>query len=302
MKKLLKLLAVLVGILVAGAAIGVAGLYAWSGAELKKKAPLPSHAFTAPTDSASIARGEHLTRAIAKCADCHGQDMGGQVMIDDPAIGKIFAPNLTRGEGGIAAAYDDAAWERAVRHGIAPDGRRLLIMPSNEYQFLSDEDLGMILAYVKQLPAVSRSHPAPKVGPVARALYAAGQLPLFPANAVRHADDVVPSVVADSTVAYGKYLGDVGCSGCHGATYGGGAIPGTPPDWPAPANLTPAALDAAKYDLAGFTKALREGVRPNGSTINPFMPIHATKLMTDVEIVATWKYLRTLESKEFGSR
>lgn len=302
MKKLLKVFAVLVGILVAAAAIGVAGLYAWSGAELKKKTPLPAHAFVAPTDSASIARGEHLTRAIVKCVDCHGQDMGGQIMIDDPGIGRVFAPNITRGEGGIVARYDDAAWERAVRHGIASDGRRLLFMPSNDYQFLSDEDLGMVVAYVKQLPSVSRSHPAPKVGPLLRAAYAAGKFPLFPADVVRHTEDVVPSAIADSTVAYGKYLGDVGCAGCHGTTYGGGAIPGTPPDWPAAANLTPAALDAAKYDLAGFTKALREGIRPNGTPIHPLMPIHATKLMTDLEIVATWKYLRTLESKEFGSR
>ena len=182
MKKLLKVLAVLVGILVAGAAVGVAGLYAWSGAELKKKAPLPSHAFAAPTDSASIARGEHLTRAIVKCGDCHGQDMGGQVMIDDAAFMKLFAPNLTRGEGGIASSYDDAAWERAVRHGVAKDGRRLLIMPSNEYQFISDEDLGMVVAYLKQVPAVSRSHPAPTVGPVARALVCRGPAAAVPAK------------------------------------------------------------------------------------------------------------------------
>lgn len=302
MKKILKVLGILIAILVAGAGIGVAGLYAWSGKELSKKNPLPEHPFTAPSDSASVARGEHVLRAIAKCSDCHGADLGGAVVIDNAPIGTIYAPNLTRGEGGVAQAYDDASWERAVRHGVARDGRRLLIMPSNEYQYLSDEDLGTLIAYLKQVPAVSRTQPAPKVGPLARALYAAGELPLFPANAVTHANEVIPSPVIDSTVAYGKYLGDVGCSGCHGATYGGGAIPGGPPDWPAPANLTPKALDAAKYDLAGFTKALREGIRPDGTKINPFMPIHATKLMTDVEIVATWKYLRTLESKEFGSR
>lgn len=149
---------------------------------------------------------------------------------------------------------------------------------------------------------MARTHPAPQVGPVARALYAGGVLPLFPANAVTHANEVVPAVAVDSSITYGKYLADIGCSGCHGAGYGGGAIPGGPPDWPPPANLTPAGLDAGQYDLAGFTKALREGVRPNGSTINPFMPIHATKLMTDVEIIATYKYLRSLPSKEFGTR
>jgi len=133
MKRILKVVGYLVVALVVGAGVGVAGLYAWSGAELKKKNPLPSHDFAAATDSASIARGEHLLRAIAKCSDCHGQDLGGAIMIDDPAFGTIYAPNLTRGDGGVAASYDDATWERAVRHGIAKDGRRLLIMPSNEY-------------------------------------------------------------------------------------------------------------------------------------------------------------------------
>jgi hypothetical protein len=49
-------------------------------------------------------------------------------------------------------------------------------------------------------------------------------------------------------------------------------------------------------------KALREGIRPGGSAINPFMPIGATKLMTDVELVAMWKYLQSLPPKEYGTR
>jgi mono/diheme cytochrome c family protein len=138
------------------------------------------------------------------------------------------------------------------------------------------------------------------VGPVARALYAAGVFPLFPSKLVTHSDGVVATVPVDSTVEYGKYLGDVGCSGCHGVTYGGGAIPGGPPDWPKPANLTPTGI--GHYTYEGFHRALHEGVRPDGSAIDPFMPVQATKLMTDVETVAMWKYLRTLEPRAFGSR
>lgn len=33
--------------------------------------------------------------------------------------------------------------------------------------------------------------------------------------------------------------GAVPCTGCHGAHFGGGAIPGAPPDWPAARNITP---------------------------------------------------------------
>lgn len=300
MRRLLKVAGIAVGALVLLAVAGVAGLYAWSGAELRRTEPLPSHAFTAPTDSVSVARGEHFVRAIGKCGDCHGQDFGGDTLIDDPAMGFIWAPNLTRGTGGIGAEYSDEAWERAIRHGVARDGRRLVVMPSNEYQLLSDEDVGLMIAYLRTIPAVDRTNLPTKVGPLARTLYAAGIFPMFPAKSVTHRNEVVPAVAVDSTIEYGKYLADGGCSGCHGVTFGGGAIPGGPPDWPKPANLTPSGI--GHYSQADFIKALRDGVRPDGTAIDPFMPVNATKLMTDVEIVAVYKYLRTVEPKPFGAR
>ena len=300
MRRILKYAGVLAGAIALLAIVGVAGLYAWTSNELAAKSPLPGHAFTAPTDSASVVRGEHVVRAIGKCGDCHGQDLGGDTLLDDPAMGLIYSPNLTRGAGGIGGTYTDAQWEAAIRHGLAADGRRLVVMPSNEYQFLSDEDLGTIIAYLRTVPAVDRTGPTQRVGPLARALYAGGVFPMFPAKAVTHGDEVVAAVAIDSTVTYGKYLGDVGCSGCHGVTYGGGAIPGGPPDWPQPATLTPTGI--GHYTQEGFITALRTGKRPDGTEINPFMPIAATRQMTDVEIVAVYKYLRTLPARPFGSR
>lgn len=300
MQKLLKFVGMTLGALVLLVFVGVAGLYAWTGAELKKKEPIPTHAFTAPTDSASIARGEHFVKALGKCGDCHGQDFGGDTLIDDPAVGFIYASNLTRGAGGIGGSYSDADWEHAIRHGLAADGRRLQIMPSNEYQLVSDEDVGYVIAYLKTVTPVDRARPATSVGPLARALYLGGVFPLLPAKMVRHTDEVVPSVPVDSTVEYGKYLADGGCSGCHGVTFAGGAIPGGPPDWPKPSNITPTGI--GHYTQDGFVAALRSGRRPDGTEINPFMPINATKLMTDVEIVAVYKYLTTLPPKPYGAR
>lgn len=215
-------------------------------------------------------------------------------------MGFIHSPNLTRGEGGIGGTYTDAQWETASRHGIGGDGRRLILMPSNEDQYFSDEDLGRLVAYLRTVPAVDRGVPPRKVGLLARALYAGGIFPMFPAKAVVHADEVVASVTIDSTPAYGTYLADIGCSGCHGATFGGGAIPGGPPDWPLPANLTSSGI--GPYTQAHFVTALRDGKRPDGTAINPFMPVQATKLMTDVEIVAVYKYLKTVPAKAFGTR
>lgn len=300
MRRVLKYLMIGVGGLVAVVVLAVAGLYAWSSGELAATVPLPRHEFVARTDSAAVPRGEHLVRSLAKCVDCHANDLGGGPVINDPAFAVLYGPNLTTGRGGLLSDYSDAALERAIRHGIARDGRRLMVMPSAEYQFLSDDDVGAIIAYLRTVAPVDRDPVETKIGPIARALYAKGDLPLFSTVGVLHAEESVPAVPIDSTVEYGKYLGDIGCSGCHGATYGGGKIPGTPPDWPPPANLTPGGI--GHYTYADFQKALREGVRPDGSAINPFMPVAATKLMSEVEFVALWKYLRTLEPKEFGSR
>jgi mono/diheme cytochrome c family protein len=300
MSRVVKYTAGAATIIVALAVVGVAGLYAWTNSELKVVRPLPEHGFTAPTDSAAIARGEHVVRAIAKCVDCHMQDLGGGTMVDDAAIGRITTPNLTTGRGGILAEYTDTELERAIRHGVARDGRRLMIMPAMDYQYLSDADVGALIAYLRTVAPVDREPATIKVGPVARALYAAGKMPWFPGDVVTHREESIPSVAMDSTVEYGKYLGDVGCAGCHGANYSGGQIHGAPPDWPQAANLTPGGI--GHYSYADFVKALREGVRPDGSALNPVMPIPATKLMTDIEMVAMWKYLQSLPAQEYGVR
>lgn len=300
MQRLLRAAGIGALVVIGLAATAVAGLYAWSNGELSATVPDPTHEFAAPTGDSAVARGEHVTKALAKCADCHGDDYGGKVIVSDPAIGTVYGPNLTTGRGGVLGAMTDADVERAIRHGVAKDGRRLVVMPSNEYQYLSDEDVGVIIAYLRSIPAVDRDPVPTKFGPVARALYAAGKMPWFPALQVTHRSELVPSVPVDSSVEYGAYLATGGCSGCHGANYAGGPISGAPPDWPSASNLTPTGL--AQYDYAAFVQALTTGTRPDGSRLHPVMPVQATKLMTPVEMTAVWKYLQTVPAQEFGTR
>lgn len=300
MPKILKYAAGAIASLIAVLAVALVGLYAWTNSELSATVPDPTHEFVAPTGPEAVARGEHVTKALAKCADCHGDDYAGKVIVSDLAIGTVFGPNLTTGRGGVLGAMSDADIERAVRHGVAKDGRRLFIMPSHEYQHLSDEDMGVIIAYLRSIEAVDRDPVPTKLGPVARALYAAGKMPWFPALQVTHRSEIVPSVAVDSTVEYGNYLATGGCSGCHAANYAGGPIAGAPPDWPVASNLTPTGLVA--YDYAAFVKALTDGTRPDGSRLHPVMPVQATKLMTPVEMTALWKYLQTVPAQEFGAR
>ena len=106
----------------------------------------------------SLARGQHLVEI--GCADCHGADLSGKAVIDEPPLASIYASNLTAGQGGIGQSYtNDADWVRAIRHGIRPDGTPLLVMPSQVYYYYSDEDVAAIVAYAKKVAPVDNELP-----------------------------------------------------------------------------------------------------------------------------------------------
>ena len=52
-------------------------VYFLSSRHLNRKFELRRVALTLPTDTASIARGEHVAIALTKCGGCHGDDFGG---------------------------------------------------------------------------------------------------------------------------------------------------------------------------------------------------------------------------------
>ena len=114
-------------------------------------------------ESVDVAEGARLT-TINGCRDCHGEDLAGRVFIDAPPF-LVVAPNLTTGAGGVAAAYRTAAdWDRAIRYRIRPDGRGLLpMMPSENYHYMSDEDLAGIIAYLRSAPPIDNELPETKV-------------------------------------------------------------------------------------------------------------------------------------------
>ena len=52
----------------------------------------------------------------------------------------VVAPNITAGPNGTTTRYRIVDWVRTVRHGVKPNGNPVLIMPSEDYSRLSDED------------------------------------------------------------------------------------------------------------------------------------------------------------------
>ena len=274
-------------------------VYAGSERRLRQKFDTSVDSVDVPSDSASIARGEHLVRNVIDCTICHGSDLGGAVYSSSAAIGTVAGPNLTRGKGGVGADYTDMDYLRAIRRGVRRDGRSLIVMPSEVFTHLSDEDMGAVLAFLKQAPPVDREVPKSGFGPVGRALLASGKMNILVAGKTPRID-VPRSVPRETTPAYGKYLADIsGCHGCHGYGLSGGQVAG-PPGLPPASNLTPAGI--GNWTEADLVRALRGGKRQDGSQLNEFMPWKVFRGMTDAEIHALWLYLRSLPAKPFGNK
>jgi cytochrome c553 len=165
-----------------------------------------------PDNSGASERGRHLVQ-IKGCADCHGEGLGGKIMVDDGAVGRIAASNLTRGTGGLPADYRTADCMKALRHGIARNGRPILLMPSQESAALSEQDLAGIVAYCRNLPPVDRELPANTVGPLGRVLRYLDKIPLLSVEAIDHSLPMIAAVDTSGGIAQGQYLA-VTCNSC----------------------------------------------------------------------------------------
>lgn len=296
MRKLLKWLVRIVVVVVVVVGMLFAAVYVLSEQRMAKVYAIEPAVPSIASDPGAVERGAHVA-AIRGCRDCHGKDMSSATFIDDPLFARLSGSNLT--PAGSGGKFSDTELVRAIRHGVGKEGKSLLFMPSQEFSHLSDQDLGDLLAYLHSLPAVDRTPPANRIGPLGRALFVAGKVALLPAEVVDHEATPAQPEVAP-TAAYGAYLA-AACMGCHGKSLAGGHVPGTPANWPDAANLTPGPDGLGDWSAADFSKALREGVAKGGRQLQTrYMPVSATKHLTDVEVSALFAFLRSLPAKRQG--
>lgn len=261
-----------------------------------------AHPIVLRSDTAAIERGRYLYGSRG-CADCHGADGAGRPVIDEGPRGLyVRAPNLTPGRGSAVARYAPQNWDAAIRHGVKPDGRPLLIMPSEDYNRLTDEDLESIVAYVRQLEPVDAPGASIRLPMPLQALYAAGVV-RDAAEKINHRLAVATPVPEAVTREHGAYVAN-SCIGCHGAGLAGGRIPGAPPAWPKAANLTPGEGSVLpRYpDADSFIAMLRSGKRPDGSVISPVMPFGTLAQLSEVDARALHLHLASLPARAAGLR
>lgn len=98
-----------------------------------------------PDAGADHALGRYIVRAT--CAECHQMSLRGGT----PYEGAEQRPDLR-----IAAAYDDTAFNRMLRTGIAPGERKLKLMGEvarGRFSHLSDAEIAAVLGYLRAVAA-----------------------------------------------------------------------------------------------------------------------------------------------------
>lgn len=302
MKRSLKWLGWTLGTLAVLLLLATLGIYTRSEMILNRTYSAPPVTLTSEVDAALLARGEHLVNHVSVCVDCHGPDLAGGIVVDDPALGRIVAPNLTTGVGGIGAQRSDEEFARAVRYGILPTGKSVQVMPADDYNGLSDADLAAVIAYVRAAPPQDQEWPTKRIGLLGRLLLTLGQLPIMIADRIDLNNQPPTVVKAELSLDYGRYLAKIGgCAGCHGLGLSGGPIPGAPPEWPLAANLTTSG-DVGKWREADFITTIRTGVNPAGKVLDNTMPWFRYSGMSDSELQSLWRFIQSVPAKPAGSR
>lgn len=297
MKRLFKWIGIAVGVIVVVIIVLIVAANVTFDRKRERVVALDTKGVTVVSDDAALARGKYLF-ASRGCGDCHGPNGAGRVFIDDPATGfRVRAPNIT--PGGAAGAYNEVDWVRVIRHGVKKDGRAVMIMPSEDYNRLTDADVAALIAYLRTLPASQGGAAEFQVPLPVKALYGFGAIK----DAYEKIDHSLPPsvpVAEGVTVEHGKYVANL-CLGCHGATLAGGPIQGAPPSWPPASNLTPGTGSVlTTYDTPDKLKAMfRSGKRPDGTAIM-VMPFDTLRAINDTDVAALHAYLKSLPPKAVG--
>jgi len=258
-----------------------------------------------------VERGRYLVEGIAACGLCHmGRDGKGAPAPDRGLSGGLVQnrpdytvrmSNITPDPDTGIGRWTDAQVARSIREGIRPDGSIIgPPMPIAFYRDIADDDLAAIVAYLRAQPAVQNEVPRseykkslPNYGPPIQA-------PI-----------VSPS--SSDPVKYGEYLaGPLGhCTLCHTSRdpdgrpnvskWGAGGVEYRGP-WglAVSRNLTPHESGLRDWTDQEIERAVREGVRRDGSRLKPPMPYNAYKRISDSDMKALIAYMRSLPPTAFG--
>ncbi|SFB96248.1 c-type cytochrome [Spirosoma endophyticum] len=257
-----------------------------------------------------IARGEAI--AQIQCMSCHADKdnrVTGKYLAEVPDLfGKLYSKNITQDTEKGIGNWTDGELIYFLRTGVRRDGSYAPVMP--QYPNMADEDIRSVVAWLRSdrfpVQASKQEPQASELSLISKVLTHTLMKPLpYPQTLVASPD-------SNDTIALGKYTADAigDCYSCHSGDlidqdkvhpstskgyYGGGIeMVGDGGKKVITANLT---FDqetgiAKTYTKEQFIRAVRMGVRPDGSILN--YPMEPKLSLSDREVGAIYDYLKTV--------
>ncbi|MEO8088123.1 MAG: cytochrome c [Bacteroidota bacterium] len=306
MKKLLKILGVILGIVVL--AVIVLAIYIsvrGTGSYTANVPAIPKVEIT----PARVARGERIAAML--CRNCHFNSetnkLTGRPLAEVPEFGKINSRNITHdAEIGIGN-WSDAELIYFIRTGINPKTNLFIPPYMPKLMHISDEDLRSVVAYLRsdspEVQADKSEYPPSEPSFLSKFLSLVAFAPY------KYPEHEIPDPDTSNQLEWGKYLVlyQIECYTCHSKDFktmnvefpeksegffgGGNEMISTEGTKVTTMNITPdEETGIGKWSEEEFIMALRSGIIPNGPALrNPMIPY---EMLTDAEAKAIYVYLR----------
>lgn len=271
-------LAGLVGLVVL--ALGAA--FAASEAIIRWPVEKPQVTLAASKDAGAVARGRKVA-VLNGCHQCHGEGFEGMLFHDEPGVLKAWGANLSL----LNGKASDADLDRAIRHGVGADGRRLWVMPSSAFRHLTDQEAADLIAYMRTYRVQGEVQPRFEFAPMVRLGLLLGKFRSEPDTIAANAS----LKLADAGLehALGRDLARA-CVECHGPELKGMAF----------LNAPDLAVSAA-YAPEEFETLLRTGVASGGRKLGLMSGASPGRfnVWTSAEIAALHGYLKARAERQF---
>ena len=281
MKRLLKWAGYGLAGIVALLLVVIGGAFAVSEAMIRWPADKPTVRLVASSDPGAVERGRIVAK-INGCHDCHGKNLEGQLFHDEMPIIRAWGPNLSR----ALATQSDADFDRAIRHGVAADGRRLWVMPSSALQHLTDQETADLMAYLRTYKPTGEAQPRLQVGHLGRLGVLLGQFKSEPdmvkADPRLKLEDLGPEH------AQGRSLARA-CIECHGQQLEGSKMLKSP-------NLDM----VASYEPQDFERLLHTGIAAGDRKVGLMTLVAPARFngLTSEQIGALHGYLKARADRQ----
>ncbi|HAY34567.1 MAG TPA: cytochrome c [Ignavibacteria bacterium] len=309
MKKLLKILGILAGLLV----VFLISAYFYINSKYPDVGPAPDMKIISTPEM--IERGKYLSVGFASCIDCHSQrdyskfsgpvipgteGMGGENFGE--GAGTVLAKNITSDKETGLGNWTDGEIFRAITMGVDKDGEPLgPMMPYMYFRNMDEEDIKAIIAYIRTLPPIKNEIPKHDLKFPVSLIFRT--LPLKP--------DFKKLPDKSNIVALGQYYSG-GCMFCHSPMEkgefikdkefsGGNVFPNPKGGIIRSVNITPdKETGIGNWTKEQFIQKFRSYSTPEAQNIhvkdgefNSIMPWTFYNVCTDEDLGAVYDYLMT---------